>query len=265
MKTELKLERDINERLEILVRGITSCTPYVGGAISGVIGFFWPDSEHDPYAVWNEVKQYVLDLVRELISQEKLHDLEYKLEGIRKTLVDYQNTSLGVPAKGQWFTNVLSSLDIAEPSFFDKRAPEKTLPYFVSMGTIKLSTLREQYLFYKEIYLVADPDKNQHLKLLQDKIKEYKDGSLVAKTTAMKWRLDFITISHTTEQCFGLLGPGTNHIWTVKDNHITDRLNPKPDFDVSWQWNTLTGGTMDAEDKANYAYSNRRSEIEAEF
>jgi hypothetical protein len=258
-------DKDINERLETLVRGIVSAIPYIGSAISGVVGFFWPASQHDPYAVWNEIKEYISNLIEELISDEKVKNLENQLNGIRNNLNDYQATSFDVPQKGQWFTSVLSSIDNAEPFFFDETNPEKTLPYFVAMGTLKLTVLREQYLFYNKIYQHEDPDKAQHLKTLQDTIKKYQDAANNSKKTVMAWRVGLITVNETVRTDFGVLGPSKTHIWTVRDTHVTDKKNPHPDLEVSWEWNTLTGGTMDAEDKARYAYNNHRSQIEAEL
>ena len=61
--------KDISDRLQILVRGIAFSIPEVGGAVSGVIGFFWPNFQ-DPMDVWNKVKAYVMTLMEEIIKKE---------------------------------------------------------------------------------------------------------------------------------------------------------------------------------------------------
>lgn len=254
-----------NAQLEKAVSGLAGATPYAGPAMSALIDIFWPVSASDPHEYWNLIKQFIKDLIDEIISEEKAKALELRLQGIHNNLTDYQNTSFGVPQKGQWFTNVLSSIDDAEPFFFEQENPEKTLTYFVSMGTLKLVVLREQYLFYDKIYQVPDPDRDKHLQTLQKTIKQYTDAAYTAKDNAIKWRLGLIEINHGTRTDFGLLGPSTTHIWTVKDKHVANKLDPHIDLELSWEWNTLTGGNGNAEAIANNVYSNHKSQVEAEL
>jgi len=129
------------------------------------------------------MKEYVDALVPELIAQERARDLEKRLAGLHQVLNSYNRTSYGVQQKGQYFTSFLSLLSQAEPLFFDSRNPEKTLPYFVPMGTLTIVALQEQYLYYQKIYNEADPDKAKHLEDLQDAITKYskRDRDLLAR------------------------------------------------------------------------------------
>ena len=181
--------------LKALILGGIGSIPDVGSMLAGIVGFFWPDDSAS--AVFELLKQYVDVLVPGLINQEYISELEKRLEGIRGVLKDYQDTSFGTPQKGQFFTDLLADLDDAEPFFFDKRSPEQTLTYFIALGTIKLTALRDQVLCYERIYGVPAPkhDANQHLSLLKTKIEDYVAAAEDAKQRAIKWRTDQITIN----------------------------------------------------------------------
>lgn len=248
--------KDISNRLQILIRGIVSYTPVVGSAVSTVIGFFWPNFQ-DPMEVWNKVKDYVMTLMDELIKKEYIITLEHQLDGIHNNLKDYNDTSYGTSQKGDWFTSVLSSLDNAEPSFFDDRFPEAKLPYFVSLGSIKLAVLREQYLFYEKIYMQSDPDKSTHLKQLRDTINKYQGAATNAKAAALNWRLNKIKLEETTHSI-----PHKSYTYTVYDYYITDINNIQPSIVGTFDYDPLVGG--DAWIKANRCLENYRTKISSE-
>jgi hypothetical protein len=183
---------DLNNGLRDVVKGSLGAVPEVGWVLSALTSVLWPQTTKDPLQNWNEIKQYAEKMCKALIAAESTKQLEERLEGIRRVLNDYKHTSLGSRQKGEWFTSLLAVLDETEPFFFDKDYPEKTLPYFVAMGTLKLAALREQCLFYKDIYLIPDPDAVEHLQELKDKIREYTDAAADLRKRVMKWRLDMI-------------------------------------------------------------------------
>ncbi|MFL6283477.1 MAG: jacalin-like lectin, partial [Pyrinomonadaceae bacterium] len=189
--------------------------------------------------------------------KERVIQLEQKLDGIRKTIILYQETSIGSPQKGQYFTNVLSALAQAEPNFFDPRDPQKVLTYFVALGTVKLTMMREQALFYKEIYGTADLDKDKHLENLKKTIKDYKAAGDKSRAKALEWRLGLIRLEHRQEHPIGVLGPTTTDIWSVVDS-----------FDGgggSWQRNSLTGGDPDPEGNARRELERRTSLVRDQY
>lgn len=246
---------DTADRLRDIVAGIAGTVPELGSALKNLVQFFWPQNAMT--SVWAQMKEYINALVRELIAKERVVQLEQRLDGIRSNINDYMKTSYGTPQKGMWFTSVLSSLDDAESFFYDARDPQKTLPYFVALGTIKLTMLREQVLFYKEIYGVPDPDAAQHLKDFQAIIAKYKAAADKACTNALIWRLGLIRVDHSTTTSIGALGPTTNHIWAVIDDYDCTRQ--------SWQYNTLSGGTYDAEQISTREFERLKAAVTAQY
>jgi len=255
----LSASSDIYSRLRDLVVGIAGNVPEVGSALSGLVQFLWPVDSPTPEAVWNEMKQYATALVKDLISDEYALNLEKSLSGINNVLTKYNSLSYGIPAKGEWFTNALAAIELVEPYFFDDRNPEKTLPYFMGMGTLKLTLLREQYLFYTKIYNVTtDPDAVKNYAELASTIGRYSAAAKKSRDAALAWRLSFIKIGETLRTDFGILGPSTTHIWKAEDLYGSG-------WSESWEYNSLTGGTLDAEAKARYAYQNHLGSVSADF
>lgn len=147
-----------------------------------------------------------------MISDEFAHNLELRLQGLKNELHLYSETSYGNPQKGQYFTNLLSYIAESEPYFFDKRNPEKTIPYFSQMGTIALAMHREQVINYKEIYGEDDKDSEKHINDLKEKISTYYKGAEQMFDTAMKWREGFITLDDHKSGLFTKV-----HTYTYKD------------------------------------------------
>ena len=200
------------------------------------------------------MKAYVDELVPELIAQERVRELEQRLAGLHHVLRDYNRTSYGTPQKGEWFTNLLALLDQAEPFFFDERNPEKTLTYFVPLGTLRLLALQEQYLYYSRIYDRADPDRGKHLEDLRTAIATYSAALTQAKAAAVNWRVQMKTgIDTRTQQTVGVLGPTTTTTWTAIDRLCS--------WQVSYQHNSLGGGDLYGEEHAKRDLEQRRQQV----
>ena len=180
--------------------------------------------------------------------------LEQRLAGLHCAPTDYNRTSYGTVQKGQWFTSLLAGLNQAEPFFFDERNPEKTLTYFVPMGTLRIAALEEQYLYYNRIYGQTDPDFARHLADLKAAIKKYSDALVQAQAAAIRWRVqDKVTFDVKTERT----GLGRETTWTA-----TDRLCP---WEISFQHNSLGGGEMYGEEKTKVRLAQRRAQVEAAY
>jgi hypothetical protein len=240
-----------------LVLGLVGATPDAGSALQGLAGFFWKqDSEAS--AVFDQMKAYVDTLVSELIARDRVIQLEQRLAGLHNVLNDYNRTSYGTVQKGQWFTSLLAGLNQAEPFFFDERNPEKTLTYFVPMGTLRIAALEEQYLYYDRIYGQTDPDRAQHLADLKGAIKKYSDALAKAQAAAIRWRVqDKVTFDVQTEKNIGVFGPTTDTTWTA-----TDRLCP---WEISFSHNSLGGGERYGEEKAKIQLAQRRAQVDAAY
>jgi hypothetical protein len=240
-----------------LVLGVVGNVPKAGSALQGLAGFFWKQ-DTEASAVFDQMKTYVDTLVPELIARERVIELEHRLVGLHQVLNDYNRTSYGTVQKGQWFTSLLSDLDKADPFFFDERNPEKTLTYFVPMGTLRIAALEEQYLYYDRIYGQADPDRDDHLKRLKDVIGAYSGALAKAQTAAIRWRVqDKVTFDVQTKKVFGGLGSSTTTTWTA-----TDSLCP---WQISFSHNSLSGGETYGEEKAKIQLAQRRAQVDAAY
>jgi hypothetical protein len=252
------IARDTGVDFRQAVLTLIGQVPDAGSSLKAVTGFLWKEEGSEASDVFAQMKDYVDQLVPELIAQERARDLEKRLAGLHQILKDYNGTSYGVAQKGQWFTSLLALLNQAEPFFFDPRNPEKTLPYFVPMGTLRILALQEQYLYYQRIYAVADPDRNKHLTDLQNAIKNYTDGLNKANADALRWRTeDKISFSTRKEQHFGVLGPTTTTIWSATD-HLCS-------WQVSFQNNSASGSEMYGEQKTKVFLAQRRAQVTAAY
>jgi hypothetical protein len=244
---------ETSNRLKDLVAGIAGSVPEVGSALKGLVSFLWPAGQS---TIFEQMRSYVEALMKELIAQERVIDLDKRLNGIYNNLNDYQAAAPG-KQKGQWFTTVLGNLNDAEPYFLDTRNPEKTLPYFVALGTVTLTMLREQVLFYPEIFQEADAKRAEHLTKFREKLKKYLAASRLSRAKAMEWRLGKLRVDHSESTTFGIAGPSTTHTYTAKDT-LTG-------WGASHQYNTLTGGERNAEALANGDLAARRTFVESQF
>jgi hypothetical protein len=258
------MEKTVNDGLKEVVTDVVSFVPEVGAAFSKIIAFFWPASESDPKKIWESIKKYaeayMKELIDDAISQHNIGELENLLDGIRNVLKDYQAASVGTRKKREMFSGVLTALDLAEPFFLNKSHPEKTLPYFISMGTIKLAALREQVLFYEKIYGETDPNPASTLKQLQDKITEYKETARALYDVAVKWRMDKIT-KFTTSEADGWFAHydqwharDTMDGWSI-DGHY--RESAVVDYEFNNRWSQISNqfrAEMDAFIETSYLW-----------
>jgi hypothetical protein len=199
---------DANSRVEALVAGVAGMVPTVGSGLKGLVTALWPNPT-DPMAVWDAIDQYINTLVQGLLNQAKADYLQSTLQGIYNLILNYNATAYGTTQKGSLFSSLLSQVLADEPYFMDREAPETTLTYLVSMGTVTLIILREQALFYQDIYNEADPTPEEHLALLQGKISEYGTCALSASKNAIEWRLGLIEVKSTSG--------GPSPTWAVVD------------------------------------------------
>jgi hypothetical protein len=183
----------------------------------------WKDS--GPSELFKQMKDYVDKMVPELISNEHITDLGEGVVGVNNALKAYDDTDIP-EEKAKYLTSIETAIDIAlEPKYFDSRAPEKALPYFVALGTVKLMVLREQYLHSRDYYC-TDPKKYDCAKHQAGKLKKFNDAvaayTAAAKTikeNAMKWRLGKLHVDeHTSTNMRGRGGGGSGHSYTAYDD-----------------------------------------------
>jgi len=243
---------DANEKMRKLIIDVAGKVPEVGSGLAGLLSMLWP--EDDKFQrVWQQMKSYVQDLVREMISQERLHSLSNKLAGIQSCLNDYNKEDYGAPPKAGFFTALLAALNTAEPDFFDPREPQQTLPYFIALGSIRLAALREMCMSYKKIFGKDDDKPQVHLEDLRKKIAAFVEGANTARERAIAWRLTKVRLEHTQESSF----PSNNHWWSV----VADYNGMKK----TWYYNDLTSEDKGAEGYARAALPLYQNEVRSQY
>ena len=243
------LVQSSSELTRTAIIGIASLAPQVGSGLRFMLNLLWP-SQNVGLLVWTQMKQFVLDLVRDVVDQAKLQILSDMLEGIRNVLKLYEDTSFDSPQKGQYFTSLLTALNTAKPHFFNAQNPEKLLPFFVSLGTLHLAALREQSVNYNDIYRQADPDRAKNLKLLQDTITEYAAAARTIGQRALAWRKAKIGIRDWSEQS----GISRNYYWKAYDEY--------DGWSAQFSQNNTTSESGGSQRKAETAFNNRVTQVE---
>ncbi|CDF36527.1 unnamed protein product [Chondrus crispus] len=187
----------VSNRLRSVVLLGIGIVPHVGDVVSGVIDLLWPEEEME---VWDEIKERAEALMKNLITKERVHDIEKRLRGLKQTIDDYQNTSIGSPEKGSWMVNVISSLNAVQPFFLDDRNPEVMLPYLVALATLTLAVRREQIVSYKEIHGRDDRNADYKLREIRGQYEEFHDAVVRARKGATEWRLNLVEIQEDEDK-----------------------------------------------------------------
>ncbi|KAK2472724.1 hypothetical protein H9L39_14899 [Fusarium oxysporum f. sp. albedinis] len=148
--------KNVNKALKVTTGAGIKFVPVVGGLLSGLLSALWPDPENKGL-VWEDIEDKV----------------KVMTEGLHKVMRDYLDQESGSVEKGQYFTSLVTALSHDQPFYFDDKTPCDNLAYFVSVGTLQLTVLREQHLFYSQIYGHEDHQAAKHKKDLEDAAKKY--------------------------------------------------------------------------------------------
>ncbi|KAF5723479.1 hypothetical protein FMUND_1803 [Fusarium mundagurra] len=146
--------------------------PYVGSLLSGLVSALWPDVK-DKTLLWEDLESKVKAVALDLINANNSERMRDTTEGLYNVMRAYLDQASGTVEKGQYFTNLLTALAHDQPLYVNDKAPWNNLAYFASIGTLHLSVLREQTLFYNEIYGHDDPQATKHQQDLEDTVKKY--------------------------------------------------------------------------------------------
>ncbi|RKL51810.1 hypothetical protein BFJ70_g525 [Fusarium oxysporum] len=145
--------KNVNKALKFTTGAGIKFVPVVGGLLSGLLSASWPDPENKGL-VWEDIEDKMT-------------------EGLHKVMRDYLDQEPGSVEKGQYFTSLVTALSHDQPFYFDDKTPWDNLAYFVSVGTLQLTVLREQHLFYSQIYGHEDHQAAKDKKDLEDAVKKY--------------------------------------------------------------------------------------------
>lgn len=194
VETLLSLEsQGSSASMESLIAGIAGSVPEVGSALRGLVGALWPNQE-EPMEVWDSIELYIDALLSSLIDQDKADYLKNTLNGLYRSLVAYNHTDYGTDQKGSLFSALLTELRGDAPYFIDQEDPSSTLTFMIPMGTIMLLVLREQALFYEDIYGDPDPSPEMHQRSVVEHIDNFTRLANQGASEAMSWRIDQIDV-----------------------------------------------------------------------
>ncbi|RAK69957.1 insecticidal delta-endotoxin Cry8Ea1 family protein [Hymenobacter edaphi] len=249
------------ERMRDMVMNIAGAVPEVGKGLRGLLNFMWPERKSDAF---QQMRDYVVTLVRDLIDENNTQTLKNILEGLYTNIRDYekedayQPASAGKPAvdgspkKQTAFGNVLGDINRAEPYFFDLNRPETRLTYLVSLGTTALTALREQCLFWYQIYGRNDSQPNVHLQAFEDALARYTRAVAISRQRALDWRLTKCGFRYKSSNRVLY----TLYTYTAYDNYS------------GWEFsleNTTNGSNPKAELLVREADNNHQQRIRSEF
>lgn len=171
--------------------GAIGLIPTAGGAIKFVTAALWPDNSLQ--MVWEQITAYVDKLVESKISRERITALKTALEGAKINLDECNKLEPGAE-KAAFMNAVISTLNMADRNFFRKEEPEKTATYLITMGTLKLTLLRERAINYAAIANEErDANAATHLSSLKSAVAEYTKAAQVFRTELMARRLKFLS------------------------------------------------------------------------
>ncbi|EXL97506.1 hypothetical protein NOF04DRAFT_7474 [Fusarium oxysporum II5] len=157
--------KNVNKALKVTTGAGIRFVPVVGGLLSGLLSALWPDPENKGL-VWEDIED--------------------------KVMRDYLDQEPGSVEKGQYFTSLVTALSHDQPFYFDDKTPWDNLAYFVSVGTLQLTVLREQHLFYSQIYGHEDHQAAKHKKDLEDAAKKYLTARNQIVAECLKYHKDQI-------------------------------------------------------------------------
>jgi hypothetical protein len=193
----------------------------VGGVLGSVIALLWTaDQEHEQKALWNSLKKYAEELVKEEIDKARIEVLNNRLEGFGKVAEAYRSTSMKSVQKGQHLTNLLDALRLFHKDFWDEKNPEKMFPLFTAFGSLWIFALADQAFSYKDIYHTEDLDAAAHRKEFQDNVKKYSNAAQAMYDRLYAWRFGLLGLKATTSKSPVLpAGVDFHCAWTFTDKY----------------------------------------------
>ncbi|GIM09166.1 hypothetical protein Vretimale_13037 [Volvox reticuliferus] len=184
---------DIVDQLRSLVLMDIGKIPRVRGSLSALVEFFWkPDTDDKPYKVFNMFEGYMAEVLHNFMDEARMKEMATLTAGLQSFASLYGVSSYGNLQKGIYLAELMGRITELGPKFFSSSDPSsiaQVLPYFITLGTLKLTMLREQYTMYKQLYGMDDPDSAHHLAALQQAIRYYTSSIIVAaRDIIMNWR-----------------------------------------------------------------------------
>ncbi|KAI0112276.1 hypothetical protein GGR51DRAFT_61916 [Nemania sp. FL0031] len=228
---------DYNGIFKALVSKGLGLVPEVGGILSGLVGFLWPDKDK-PQLRWDQISKGVEKIVLGLIAQDKVKELARKTESLYELIRKYDEVPYGIDQKGQKFNFILDWFTLTKRDYLDNETPWETLQYFVPMATLHLTFVRQQYFLWDKIY-PNNPgaEKEAHRKELEQTIQQYTAAAKKIKDKCLEWRLDdriYMTPWHDD---------GRSPAGHAKSRSVGDKER-KYKWDIKLNWDNGYGGDL---------------------
>lgn len=252
--------RTPDELMRTLIVNGLSVMPYVGGFVSGVVGFFWKSA--GPQQMWDQMREYVAAYVGDILNRARVKELGIAVRGIEDAVRELERYRAG-DEKGQRLTSINVLLTAAERFFFEHPNPEEILSELVQLGTLRLALLRDAYLF-GEVYYPRDGNLNRetHGRILLEKIEQYLAVVESSRDKGLTRRLNMITNEAGQRWAEGTQGSVRQFVYTVKDRYAGWSLES-----ASWGSDSTTHdrSAREAEAASQNYFEQRKAQVEAEF
>ncbi|QKG53665.1 insecticidal delta-endotoxin Cry8Ea1 family protein [Hymenobacter sp. BRD67] len=240
-----------SERLRDTVISMAGAVPEVGSGLKGLIGFLWPKGQS---TVFDQMRNYVETLVKELIEENNLLQIQNKLNGFHDNAVVYEKTSATTKQKSEYFTGMLREVNNLKHDVINAQHPEKRLTYLVSVGSLALGTLREQCVRYQYIYGIPDPDAADHLAQFDTAFADYTAACILSRQRALEWRLKKIGWREE-DKTIGL--GNSKYTYFASDSY--------DGWSASMYRTTSGDGTPNARQRMQVVLQNRIEQVTAQF
>ncbi len=168
--------------------------PKVGGALKTIVYGLWPDPRASKEQAWACFQNYISQVVGTVYRQIIASGLSAKLTGLYNLTENYINAA--PEQRESAFGQLLGDLVAQEEFFISLTSPQTSLSFFLPYGSLMLLTLREEVLFYEEIYGVPpSPEKYDELVgKLQARIERYQQAVADARASLLTQRASMVTL-----------------------------------------------------------------------
>jgi hypothetical protein len=201
----------VNNLLRTTLGSALMLVPEVGSAMKTMLYGLWPEQKVSQEQAWASLQNYMSQVIGTIYNQIAVASLNNKLQGLYNVTRDY----VDAPAerRGSAFGGLLTDLRQMEPSFINVESPQTYLSFFIPFGSLMLLTLREQIIFYTDIYgAPAAPEERQKLiGELQDKILQYQTSINKARSDLLIKRPTMLKLIDESSV--------TTHMWTSIDTY----------------------------------------------
>jgi hypothetical protein len=124
---------------ETVAQGFASNIPVVGGAVTFLLGEFWPGSGN---SIWSEIQEQVQTLIDAAILQAEYQQDQESIDGLKETLLRYLDDE--PPQKGDTLTGALQAADLLYAQLTESSNAIHLIPLTVALSHLHLLILAEQ-------------------------------------------------------------------------------------------------------------------------